>query len=160
MDDSITYQWTEALTTEALKAYHKSKVGNPKFIFLSGIFLYIVGILSYLSATNSFFTTFFSFIAATALVFKPIRLHFFFKRLSRDAGKMKSNPEVTVIITDDSITTSSETSTQTIKWSTLDQFKIIDSTLFLWCGKILVTYLPTEPFSESQLKFIELKTKE
>ena len=90
-------------------------------------------------------------------VASQIKLHFFFKGQARDAGKLLSDPTVTITLTDEMITQSSSTSTRTIQWEKLTKCNVVDSFILLWSGKALAASFPSDPLNQSQIEFIKSK---
>ena len=158
MNETITYQWSERFAKSSFDAYYRSKLGRPWVMLLGGVVACTAGLIA-VHCGQDYTLPLILMIAGAILLLKPIQLHFGKKRLCRDVGKLLSDPTITVVLTDDSITISSANSTRTVHWNKLSRLKGADSFLLLYCGTLLVASLPCEPFSEAQLDFIKSKIR-
>lgn len=153
MNETIEYQWSEQLSKSAMGAYYKSKFGRPWLMFLGGIVFCSVGpFIGHRDQDYSGPAVF--ILLGVMFLARTIKLHFDKIRVSKDAGKLLSDPTVTVNLTDDSMTISSSGFNRTLHWANLTELKEVDSFLLLFCGKVLAASLPSKPFSQEQIAFL------
>ena len=158
MNETVTYQWSEKLAKSALDAYYKTISGRPWLFALLGAFLFIGGLIQCSLCGEYTYSSIF-IILGLILLLRPIRLHFYKRKISKDAGKLITKPTVTVNITDTGLTISSSESTRTIQWDTVTKIKKVDSFLLIFSRSILLASLPCKAFDANQINYIISKTK-
>ena len=155
MNESITYQWSEKLALSAMKAHYNTLIGKAWMISVAGILMIIMSAVLYNTDSESSALGIITFILGVILILQPIRIHFFYKKQSKDVSRLVDDPTVTITITDESITQSSSSSTRTMQWKQLTKFTQSNSMILLWSGKALASSFPEEPFSTEQIQFIK-----
>ncbi len=146
MNDTVTYEWTEKLAKASLQTFYKDKIGRTGLVTTGGLILFVLGVCHYFFSNQSIGIAlgFFGFI----LFILPLRIYLGNRRFAKDAARLMEDPKITVTITNDSITISSQNATRTIEWNRMTKLREIDGFLLFFTGKLLTITLPREPFSD------------
>ncbi len=153
MNETVTYKWTEEIGRSAVTAAHSAKVARFRFMIIGGFILLGSGLWSYLSTGQ--FGPLLAVVFGIFLILVQIRFYFLYRRLVRDTGTLLEDPTVTVTITDDALTISSDKNTRTIEWSKATRIIEKNGFLLLYCGKLHVAALPAPMLSDNQIQFIK-----
>lgn len=158
MNEAVTFEWTEELVRAAHETFHNRTLGRIRFVMVGGLIGFILALSSFLflDRTSNSLT---AAIICMLLFVGSLRRRSTIRRASRDTVQFFDDPSVAVTISDESITTVCGKSTHVAQWRKITHFKEWGGFLFLFAGRLSVSTLPTEHFSDDQLDFIRSKVK-
>jgi hypothetical protein len=134
MNETITYEWSEALGMSACMAAHAAKGIRLWLMAVAGIILSTVGWWSYACTKEPF-----SLVAGLlgfGFLLLPLRIYLLYRRLVKDSKRLLDDPKVSVLINDKGLTLSSGQNTQTIEWTKTTEIVDKQGFLLLYCGKL------------------------
>jgi hypothetical protein len=152
MNDIVTYEWTKELAAGSLRAVHKVYIGRTGFMIAGGLISFVIGMCNYFFLDKSIGIVL--CVIGFVLSISPLRTYYLSRRLAKDAARLIDNPKITLTITDESITISSNNSSRTIEWNRMTKLREVDEFLLLFTGKLLTISIPGESLSNEQLEFI------
>jgi len=140
MNETVTYQWSKELAQASVRAFYHNRVGRLKFLIVAGTVIFVIGLFTYFVTKNSSGLTI-AFIGGFFLLIMLV-IHLSIRRIVRDTSRLIDDPTVTVTITDESISVSSQNSMRKLEWSRLSKVKESEGFLLLFAGSILFACLP------------------
>ncbi len=155
MNETVTYQWSEELSRASIRASYRVRIGRINLLTIGAIVLLLGGSLAYFAMkySNSLVVV----IVGGVFLLMSLKVRIDIRRIARDYARLAGDPNVTLTITEDSISFSSLNTNRTIQWSQLTKVKQSEGFLLLFAGILLVASIPLAPLSEQQRLFIEEK---
>ena len=153
MNETVTYEWSEELARSAMMAAHAAKQTRMWVMVAAGILFSVAGWWAYLSQQQA--VGLLVGVVGIFWLYLPLRIHFLYRRLAKDAKRLVDDPKVVVRIDDDGLIISSGKSSRTIEWKRMSQAMDTHGFLIFYCGKIEVACLPRQFFSEPQIDFMK-----
>lgn len=154
MNQTVTYEWTEALGRDGLKTFYESKVASFWFITAAGLALLVIGGVSFTFNTRNPLELGIAGMGLFFLCFS-IKHRFTIRRLVKDARLLMNDPIVTVLLADDGLTISSDKNTRTTDWGNVTTILDRKDFLLVYCGVYLVACLPKKYFTDEQCDFVK-----
>jgi hypothetical protein len=157
MNEEITYTWSETLGRDAMLAAHSAQQARLWFMATGGFIMAITGGIGYLSTKEAI--CIFAGLFGLMLISSSARVYLYYRRIAKDANNIQNAPQVTVLLTDENMTVSSNQSSHTLEWSKISAVRDQSGFLLMYSGKLLVACLPKQYFHDSQIESIKLKVK-
>ena len=145
MNETIQYEWTPSRARSFTRVCNMGTLSaRPVFGIVGGLAIILISL--YLGPVMAILGI---------LMFAASLLQAIFQRRTiRDIGRLMTDPQMTVTITDDSIAIASADFHRTYRWERLSRHRMVQKFLFIYAGSILVAALPADLFTLEQIAFM------
>ena len=157
MNQTITYEWTEALAKNAIATVYQSRLARQWVLPTAGLAMAALGGWSFTYRTNNPLEL---VIAVMGLIFIALSIKHWIilRRLVIDAKRLMSDPKVTVLFANDGLTVSTGNNRRTIYWKTVTAILDRKGFLLVYCGIYLVACLPKIYLTDALQHFVKSQT--